>query len=221
MITIANERSVTYTPHVSLVFFFQSSSSPAFLTSLSTQSALASLVSSCPPHVTLPLSSVVCHPPSFLRVMSTVIFSSLVSLSSYCAFSSLPLTPPFSSCLPSLLFLFRTQLFSHTCSLYCGSSESANVSVPYRHACVTQVLVTLPFSLFEIRRTSITPSTALHAFAPACTLRRTSFSLSPHSRLRHLPLLGTRTCPLRQFLPLQLDVQLVPLVAYVQHFRLS
>ena len=33
-------------------------------------SALASLVSYCPPHVTLPLSSVVCHPPSFLRVLS-------------------------------------------------------------------------------------------------------------------------------------------------------
>ena len=58
-------------PPLSLVFFFQSPSSPAFLTSLLTQSShlsLASLVSSCPAHITLPLSSVVCYPPSFLRV---------------------------------------------------------------------------------------------------------------------------------------------------------
>ena len=54
-------------------------------------SSLASIVSSCPAHVTLPLSSVVCHPPSFLRVQPTVIFSSLVSLSSSSALTSLPL----------------------------------------------------------------------------------------------------------------------------------
>ena len=43
--------------------------------------------------------------------------------------------------------------------------------------------MTLPFSLFEIRRSAITPSTDLHAFAPACTLRRTSLSVfpSPHT----------------------------------------
>ena len=40
-------------------------------------------------------------------------------------------------------------LFSHTCSLCCCSSVSAKVSVPYRHAGVTHVLVTLPFSLLE------------------------------------------------------------------------
>ena len=43
-------------------------------------SVLASLVSSWLALVTLPLSSVVCHPPSFLRVQPTVICSS-VSLS--------------------------------------------------------------------------------------------------------------------------------------------
>ena len=37
-------------------------------------SVLASLVSSCPAHVTLPLSSVVCHPPSFLRVLLAAFF---------------------------------------------------------------------------------------------------------------------------------------------------
>ena len=41
----------------------------------------ASLVSSFPAHVTLPLSSVVCHPPSFLRVQPALICSSPVSLS--------------------------------------------------------------------------------------------------------------------------------------------
>ena len=155
-------------------------------------SVLASLVSSCPAHVTMPLSSVVFHRPSFLRVQPTVIGTSPVSLSSSIELPSLPLTPPFFACLLSLLLLFfRTQLFSHTCS--CCSSFRASVSVPYRHAGVTQVPMTLPFSLFEIRRSAITPSTALHAFAPACTLRRTS--LSPSFRLRTRLHLGTRNCP--------------------------
>ena len=66
-------------------------------------SALASLVSSCPADVTLPLSSVVCHPPSFLCVQPTVICASPVSLSNT---SALPSLPPFFSCLPSLLLLF-------------------------------------------------------------------------------------------------------------------
>ena len=78
-------------------------------------SALASLVSSCPADVTLPLSSVVCHPPSFLRVKPTVICSSPVSLSNSSALPSLPLTPPFFSCLPSLLLLFFSYpvVFAH------------------------------------------------------------------------------------------------------------
>ena len=61
---------------------------------------------SCLLHVTLPLSSVVCHPPSFLRVQLTVICSSPDSLSSSSALQALPLTPPFFACLPSLLLLF-------------------------------------------------------------------------------------------------------------------
>ena len=89
--------------------------------------------------------------------------------------------------------IFRTQLFSHTCSLCCCSSVIAKDSVPYRHAGVKQMLMTLPFSLLEIRRSAIIPSTALNAFAPACTHRRTS--LSPSSRLRTLPLLDTQNCP--------------------------
>ena len=69
-------------------------------------SVLASLVSSCPAHVTLPLSSVVFHRPSFLRVHPTVICSSPVSLSSSTALPSLSLTPPFLACLLSLHLLF-------------------------------------------------------------------------------------------------------------------
>ena len=63
--------------------------------------ALVSLVSSCPPHVTMPLSSVVCHLPSFLRVLPTVVCSSPVSLSSSSALLSALVT----------LAIFRTQLF--------------------------------------------------------------------------------------------------------------
>ena len=150
-------------------------------------SVLASLVSSCTPHVTLdmPLSSVVFHRPSFLRVQHTVICSSPVSQSSSTA---LPSRSSLNSTILRLsarltLAIFRTQLFSHTCSRRCCSSVRAKVSVPYRHAGVTQVLMTLPFSLFEISRSAITPSTTLHAFAPACSLRRTSLSVfpSPHT----------------------------------------
>ena len=54
------------------------------------------------------------------------------------------------------LAIFRTQLFSHTCSLCCCSSVSVKVSVSYKHAGVTQVLMTLPFSFFEIRQSAIT-----------------------------------------------------------------
>ena len=157
---------------------------------------MASLVSSCPAHVTLPLSSVGCHPPSFQRVLPTVVCSSPVSLSSSSVLLSLHLTPPFFSCASALvtLVIFRTQLFSHTCNLCCCSSVITRVSVPYRHAGVTNLLTTLPLPLFVIRRSAITPSIALHAFAPACSLRRTSLSLSLPSRLRTLPLLCTRKC---------------------------
>ena len=81
------------------------------------------------------------------------------------------------------LAIFRTQLFSHTCSLCCSSSVIAKVSAPYWHAGVTQVLTALPVSLYEIRPSAITPSTALNAFAPICALRRTSLPVfpSPHT----------------------------------------
>ena len=166
-------------------------SSHLFITVLPSQPRPHSSPPALHAHVTLPLSLVVCHPPSFLRVQPTVICSSPVSLSSYFV-SSLNSTI-LRLCALVILAIFHTQLFSPTCSLCCCSSVSVKVSVPYGHAGVIQVLTILHFSLFEIRRTAITPSTAPHAFAPACSLRRTSLSLS--SRLRTLPLLGTRNCP--------------------------
>ena len=47
------------------------------------------------------------------------------------------------------LAIFRSQLSSHSCSLCCCSSVSAKVSVRYRHAGVTRVLMTLLFSSFR------------------------------------------------------------------------
>ena len=77
-------------------------------------SALASPVSSCPAHLTLTLSSVLCHPPSFLRVLPIVVCSSPVSLSSSSALPSHPLTPPSFSCRLSLLLLFFVPSYFRT-----------------------------------------------------------------------------------------------------------
>ena len=116
---------------MSLVFFFQSSSSPAFLTSLLTQSSHLSLglprlllpgsrnsaslfgslssaiLSTCPAHCNLLLTSLsvrlLCTPVSSLN--STILrLSALVTLA-----------------------IFPTQLVSHTCSLCCCSSVSAKI----------------------------------------------------------------------------------------------
>ena len=177
-----------FNPPLYLVFFLQSSSSLAFLTSLLTQSSHLSLGL---PRLLLPCSR-----------NSAALFGSLSShiLSTCPAHCSLLLTSlsvkllctPVSSLNSTIIHLyvcphyscyFFTQLFSHTCNLCCCSSVIARVSVSYRHAGVSQVLTTLPLSLCEIRRSAITPSTALHAFAPACAIRRTSISVfpSPHT----------------------------------------
>ena len=163
-------------PPLYIVFFFQSSSSPAFLDSLLTQSTLLSLDL---PRLLLPCSR---NSAALFGGLSSAILSTCplhCNLLPTSLSVKLLCTPPFFSCLPSFatLAIFRTQLFSLTCILCCCSSVNAKVSAPYRHAGVTQVLMTLLFSLFEIRRSAITPSTALHAFAPACTLRRTSLSV--------------------------------------------
>ena len=90
----------------------------------------SAILSTCPAHCNLLPNSLsvklLCTPVSSLN--STIVrLSALVTLA-----------------------IFRTQLFSHICSLCCRSSVSAKVSVPYRHAGVTHALVTLPFSLLEI-----------------------------------------------------------------------
>ena len=72
--------------------------------------------------------------------------------------------------------------------------------------------MTLPFSLFEIRRSAITPQ-----LLSTCSLRPVLYDvglglhLSPSSRLRTMPFIDRglhKTILLSQFLPLQLDVQL-------------
>ena len=170
-------------PTLSPVFFFQSPSSPAFFTSLLTQSSHLSLGL---PRLLLPcshnsaalfgsLSSAIL---STCPVLCNLLLTSLAVKLLFTPVSSLNSAILRLSALVTLA-IFRTQLFSHTCGLCC-SSVRAKVSFPFRHAGVTQVLMTLPFSLFEIRRSAITPSNALHAFAPACTLRRTILLSCPY-----------------------------------------
>ena len=138
-------------PPLSLVFFFQSSSSPAFLTSLLTQSSRLSLGL---PHLLLPCSrnSAALFGRLSPAILSTcpahcILLLTSLSVKLHCTpVSSLNSTILRLSALVTLA-MFRTQLFSHTCSLCC-SSVIAKVFVPYRHAGVTQVLMTLPLSLF-------------------------------------------------------------------------
>ena len=88
----------------------------------------------------------------------------------------------------SILFtpvILLTQLFSQTCSLYCCLSVIAMVSRPY--AGVMYEFRTFPFSFRDMCLSPITPSTFLHALAPACTLLRISVSVSP----------SPQTCPPR------------------------
>ena len=178
------------------VFFFQSPSSHVFFTSLLTQSSHHSIglprlllhfsrnsaalfgslssdiISTCPAHCSLLLTSLsvklFCTPVSPLN--STILrLSALVYLA-----------------------IFRTQLFSHACSLCCCSSVRAKVSAPYRHAGVMQVLMTYP-SVFLRSAGPPSPPRLLSTRS----LRPALFDvpLSPSSRLRTLPLLGTRNCP--------------------------
>ena len=127
-------------------------------------SALVSIVSFCPPHVTQPLSSLVLlfFVPSCFRILAAFVV----------VVRSLPRFP------------------------FC-------TGMPVSH----KVLMT--FSLLNIRRSVITTSTALRAFAPACALRRTpSLSLYPPSP-HNTPPKYTNLSPLSQ-----------SLVAYVLYFRL-
>ena len=97
-------------------------------------------------------------------------------MSSPSALPILPLIPPLFSCLPSLLLLFSYPVvFAQLLPLlfYFGQCQIVRcVQACTRHtAGVTQVIIILPFSLFEIRQSGITPSTALRSFALAWPLR--------------------------------------------------
>ena len=189
--------SLFHPPLSRVFFFFQSSSSPAFPTSILTESSHLSIglprlilpyshnsaalfgslssaiLSTCPAHCGLLLTSLsiklLCTPASSLNSTILLLYD-----------------------LVTLVAIFHTQLLLLTCSLCCCSSVIANVSVPNRHASVTQMLTTLPISLFEIRRSAITPQ-----LLSTRSLRPVLFDilLSPSSRLRTLPHLDTRKCP--------------------------
>ena len=104
-------------PPLSLVFFFRSSSSPAFLTSLLTQSSHLSLGL---PRLLLPCSR---NPTALFGSLSSAILSTCP------AHCNLLLTSVSVKllCTPVTLDIFRTELFSHTCSLCCCSSVSAKI----------------------------------------------------------------------------------------------
>ena len=154
-------------------------------------SALASLFSSCFPHVTLPLSSVVSHPSSSLRVLSTVDCSSPVSLTSSSALPSLPLTPPFSSCLSSLLLLFFVPSCFRTLAAVVVVVRSSP-RFPFRTG--MPVSCSWPCPLVFLR--SAGPSSPPQLLSTR-SFRPVLFDVppSPSSCLRTLPLLDTQNCP--------------------------
>ena len=95
------------------------------------------------------------------------------------------------SCLWSYILLLSTlftpalvliQLFSHTCSLFCCSSDRTNVAKPlYVLAGTTQESRTFPISFLEICQSILTLSTLVDAFDTVCIPRRTSISTRPLS----------------------------------------
>ena len=113
-------------PPLSLVFLVQSSSSPAFLTSLLTQSSHLSLGF---PRLILPSSRIYA---ALFDSMSSAILSTCPTICSLLlnSFSVKLLCTPLSSLNSTILLppalvtlaIFRTQLFSHTCSLCCCRS---------------------------------------------------------------------------------------------------
>ena len=212
-------------PPQSLVFFFQSSPSPAFLASLSTYSSHLSVGL---PRLILPSSR---NSAALFGSLSSAI---LPTCPAHCSLllNSLSVTLLCTPVCPRYSCYFSYPVvFSHTCSLCCCRSVIAKVSVQYRHADVTSYKCSwpCPFCLFEIRRSAITPQLLY-----TCLLRPVlsdvglGLHLSPSSRLRTMPFIDRglhNTILLSQFLPLQLDVQLFrgvfSLVAYVQHFLLQ
>ena len=120
-----------------------------------------------------------------MSILSTLAGSSPVSLSSSYALPSLPVTTPLFSCLPSLLLLFVAPSCFRTLAAFFV------VVLPVPTCRCHTGAHDLPFSLLEIHRSAITPQ-----LLSTRSLRHVLFGvpLSPSSRLRTLPLLGTRNC---------------------------
>ena len=138
-------------PPLSPVFFFQSPSSPVFFTSILTQSSHLSIGL---PRLLLPCSR---NSAALFCSLSSAILSTCPALCSLLLTSlSVKLLCTHVSSLNSTILrlsalvtlaIFRTQLFSHTCSLCCcSSSVGAKISVAYRHAGGTCLHVTVCWS---------------------------------------------------------------------------
>ena len=82
------------------------------------------------------------------------------------------------------LHILRTQLFSAICIFSSCLSASASVPNPYIQAGTTQPSNTFAFSCFFSFLSHVTPSTLLHAAAPACTLLCISLLLPPSNDFR-------------------------------------
>ena len=133
----------------------------------------SAILSTCPVHCSLLLTSfsvkLLCAPVSSLNSIIILLYS-LVTLA-----------------------IFHTQLFfAHLQPLLLSFGHCQGFRSVQECQCHTSAH-DLALDSFEIRRSAITPSTALRTFAPACALRRTS--LSPSSRPLTLPLLDTQNCP--------------------------
>ena len=186
-------------PPLSLVFFFQSSSSPAFLKSLLTQSS--DDLSLGLPRLLLPCSR---NSAALFGSLSSVILSTcpahcnllLNDLSSLSALSSLPLTPPFFSCLPSLLLLFFVPSCFRTLAAVVVVVRSLP-RFPFRTSMSVSHKCSWPCPL--VFWDPLVRHHPLHAFAPACALRRTSLSVfpSPHTA----PPMYTKLFPWVSFFP--------------------
>ena len=117
-------------PPLSLVFFFLSSSSPAFFTQSS--------------HITLGLARLLPSSRNYAALFGSLSSAILSTCPAHCSLLPVSLSvkllcTPVSSLNSTILLLsalitlalFRTQLFSHTCSLCWCRSVIANVSVPF------------------------------------------------------------------------------------------
>ena len=165
-----------------------------------------------PPPPTSPPPHLIVFPPSVSFLLPLVfLFSCLHHISPYrppisALVSIVPFCPPHvTQPLSSLVLLF----FVPSCfRILAAFVVVRSLPFPFCTGMPVSHKVLMTFRLLNIRRSVITTSTALHAFAPACALRRTpSLSLSPSPH--NTPPKSTNLFPLSQ-----------SLVAYVLYFRL-